>query len=166
MLLRLGRGLGQDSWGQALLAASLDSGCALVIDADALNVLAAAPGSLPPGAILTPHPGRGELFAWLHDGSGAGGSSRSCAGLGGAFCCCGGAEGAGSLIAAPGCLPCVIDAGNPGMAVAGMGDVLTGVIAALRAQGDSVFDAALFGALLHAAAGDLVARDGGTWFAA
>lgn len=110
--------------------------------------------------------GRGEPFAWLHDGSGAGGSSRSCAGLGGAFCCCGGAEGAGSLIAAPGCLPCVIDAGNPGMAVAGMGDVLTGVIAALRAQGDSVFDAALFGALLHAAAGDLVARDGGTWFAA
>lgn len=55
----------------------------------------------------------------------------------------------------------MIDAGNPGMAVAGMGDVLTGVIAALRAQGDSVFDAALFGALLHAAAGDLVARDGG-----
>lgn len=56
-VVALGPGLGQDSWGQALLAASLDSGCALVIDADALNVLAAAPGSLPPGAILTPHPG-------------------------------------------------------------------------------------------------------------
>ncbi|HHW4678313.1 MAG TPA: ADP-dependent NAD(P)H-hydrate dehydratase, partial [Xylella sp.] len=70
-------------------------------------------------------------------------------------------KGAGSVIAAPGGLPCLIDAGNPGMAVGGMGDLLTGVIAALRAQGYPAFDAALLGVLLHAAAGDRVVRDGG-----
>jgi tRNA threonylcarbamoyl adenosine modification protein YjeE len=55
----------------------------------------------------------------------------------------------------------VIGAGNPGMAVGGMGDLLTGVIAALRAQGMPAFDAACIGALLHASAGDEAARDGG-----
>ena len=65
------------------------------------------------------------------------------------------------LGAAPDHRPAVIDAGNPGMAVGGMGDLLTGVIAALRAQGQPAFDAACVGALLHAAAGDEAARDGG-----
>ncbi len=47
------------------------------------------------------------------------------------------------------------------MATGGMGDVLTGVIASAIAQGWSNFDAAVCGALLHAAAGDAAARDGG-----
>ena len=47
------------------------------------------------------------------------------------------------------------------MASGGMGDVLTGVVAALRAQGLAGFDAACAGALLHGAAGDAAARDGG-----
>jgi NAD(P)H-hydrate epimerase len=51
--------------------------------------------------------------------------------------------------------------GNPGMASGGMGDVLTGVVAALRAQGLPAFDAAVCGALLHAAAGDAAASEGG-----
>jgi NAD(P)H-hydrate epimerase len=55
----------------------------------------------------------------------------------------------------------VIGAGNPGMAVGGMGDLLTGVIASMRAQGLPAFDAACVGALLHAWAGDEAARDGG-----
>ena len=52
-------------------------------------------------------------------------------------------------------------AGNPGMAVGGMGDLLTGCIAALRAQGLDARDAAIAGALLHAVAGDAAARDDG-----
>src|SRR3546814_15615023 len=56
--------------------------------------------------------------------------------------------------------PVVVAAGNPGMAVGGMGDLLSGVIAALRAQGLDPFDAAACGALLHAVAGDDAARDG------
>lgn len=54
----------------------------------------------------------------------------------------------------------IICAGNPGMASAGMGDVLTGIISALWAQGLSGADAALYGAMAHAKAGDLAARQG------
>ena len=70
-------------------------------------------------------------------------------------------KGAGSIVAAPGCVPRVITAGTPGMAVGGMGDVLTGVIAALQAQGLAAFDAASCGALLHAVAGDAAVADVG-----
>ena len=74
-------------------------------------------------------------------------------------------KGAGTLIAAPN-LPASITAigvcvfGNAGMASGGMGDVLTGVIAALLAQGLSAFDAAEQGALLHGKAGDRAAAMG------
>ncbi|MCL1420868.1 DUF6691 family protein, partial [Enterobacter hormaechei] len=56
-------------------------------------------------------------------------------------------KGAGSIVAAPGQTPRLIAAGNPGMAVGGMGDLLTGIIAGLRAQGLSAFDAGAAGAL-------------------
>jgi NAD(P)H-hydrate repair Nnr-like enzyme with NAD(P)H-hydrate dehydratase domain len=67
-------------------------------------------------------------------------------------------KGAGTLVAAPGQATAVIDAGNPGMATGGMGDVLTGVIAALQAQRLPPFEAAVYGALLHGAAGDAAAK--------
>ena len=70
-------------------------------------------------------------------------------------------KGAGTVVAAPGSTPRVVGAGNPGMAVGGMGDVLTGVVASLRAQGLSAFDAASLGALLHAVAGDAAAAVAG-----
>ena len=69
-------------------------------------------------------------------------------------------KGAGTIVAAAGQAPRVLDAGNPGMAVGGMGDVLTGVIVALRASGMSAFDAASAGALLHSLAGDAAAQEG------
>ncbi|HWU70534.1 MAG TPA: NAD(P)H-hydrate dehydratase, partial [Pseudoxanthomonas sp.] len=69
-------------------------------------------------------------------------------------------KGAGSIVAVRGESLRVIGAGNPGMAVGGMGDVLTGVIAALRGQGLAAFDAASAGALLHSLAGDIAAEDG------
>src|SRR3546814_11141515 len=62
------------------------------------------------------------------------------------FGCVGVLKGAGTVVAAPGRIACIIDAGNPGMAVGGRGDVLTGVIAALRAQGLDASDAARCGA--------------------
>jgi NAD(P)H-hydrate epimerase len=67
-------------------------------------------------------------------------------------------KGAGTLVAAPGHTTAVIGAGNPGMATGGMGDVLTGVIAALHAQRLPPFAAAVYGALLHGAAGDAAAQ--------
>jgi NAD(P)H-hydrate epimerase len=69
-------------------------------------------------------------------------------------------KGAGTIVAAPQRTPCVVAAGNPGMAVGGMGDLLGGVIAALRAQGMEAFDAAACGTLLHATAGDAAVADG------
>jgi NAD(P)H-hydrate epimerase len=70
-------------------------------------------------------------------------------------------KGAGTLVAGPGSCVHVIEGGNPGMASGGMGDVLTGVIASLLAQGVSAIDAAVAGATLHAAAADAAAaRDG------
>ena len=68
-------------------------------------------------------------------------------------------KGAGTVVAS-GQATRIVGAGNPGMAVGGMGDLLTGIIASLRAQGLSAFDAASAGVLLHGLAGDAAAWDG------
>jgi ADP-dependent NAD(P)H-hydrate dehydratase / NAD(P)H-hydrate epimerase len=70
-------------------------------------------------------------------------------------------KGAGTLVQAAGDGLYVCDAGNPGMAVGGMGDLLCGVIAGLRAQGLEAAAAARIGVLLHARAGDSAAAQGG-----
>jgi NAD(P)H-hydrate epimerase len=69
-------------------------------------------------------------------------------------------KGAGSLIAAPDGRLAVCPWGNPGMASGGMGDLLTGIIGALLAQGCGAWQAACLGVGLHARAGDLAAREG------
>ncbi|HEX9795334.1 MAG TPA: ADP/ATP-dependent (S)-NAD(P)H-hydrate dehydratase, partial [Planctomycetota bacterium] len=66
-------------------------------------------------------------------------------------------KGAGTLLGAPGQAPWTNPTGNPGMATAGSGDVLTGVVAGLLARGLSAWDAARLGAWLHGRAGDLAA---------
>jgi ADP-dependent NAD(P)H-hydrate dehydratase / NAD(P)H-hydrate epimerase len=159
-VIAIGPGLGQGDWGKPLLQQVIAAGKPLVLDADALNLLAAASLPLPADAIITPHPGEAarllgstttevqrDRFAAAHE-------------LSTRYRCVAVLKGAGSIVAAPDRLPRVIAAGNPGMAVGGMGDVLTGAIAALRAQGLDAFDAASAGALLHAAAGDAAAADG------
>jgi NAD(P)H-hydrate repair Nnr-like enzyme with NAD(P)H-hydrate dehydratase domain len=70
-------------------------------------------------------------------------------------------KGAGTLIASSAAEPVqVCDRGNPGMATAGMGDVLAGVLGALVVQGNELERAAGAGVLLHAMAGDRAAADG------
>ena len=69
-------------------------------------------------------------------------------------------KGAATLVGAPGSRPWLCTAGNPGMASAGMGDALTGVIAALRAQGIDAESAAALGVAVHARAGDRATRGG------
>ena len=160
-VVALGPGLGQEAWGSGLHAALLEGDVPLVVDADALNLLAAQPRALRADTVLTPHPG--EAARLLSMSTAAVQAERRAAALAlcGRYRCVVVLKGAGTVVASPGHAPRIIDAGNPGMAVGGMGDVLAGVIAALRAQGLDAFEAACCGALLHGAAGDVAARDGG-----
>jgi NAD(P)H-hydrate epimerase len=159
-VIAIGPGLGQSDWGRALFAAALDADRPLILDADALNLLVKSPQELR-RAVLTPHPGEAARLLGVSSAqiqSDRLGAARNLAERNAVVVVL---KGAGTVVAAPGETPVVIGAGNPGMAAGGMGDVLTGTIAALHAQGLSAFDAACCGALLHAAAGDAAARDGG-----
>jgi NAD(P)H-hydrate epimerase len=160
-IIAIGPGLGQGAWGRAMLAAALAASKPLVLDADALNLLAAAPRALPAGTILTPHPGEAARLLDSDIASVQGDRNAAALALVQRYGAVVVLKGAGTIVAAPGRIPHVVAAGNPGMATGGMGDLLTGVIAALRAQGLDAFDAASCGALLHAHAGDLAAREDG-----
>ncbi|WP_258223796.1 NAD(P)H-hydrate dehydratase, partial [Stenotrophomonas sp. HMWF003] len=111
-------------------------------------------------AILTPHPGEAARLLAVDTATIQADRFAAAQALAERFHAVVVLKGAGSIIAAPGQLPRVIAAGNPGMAVGGMGDLLTGIIAALRAQGLDAFDAAASGALLHGLAGDAAASEG------
>ena len=120
-----------------------------------LNLLAGDPRNCPPAH--HPHPGSRACSQWR---LGQGDRCAAAARLVERFGCVVVLKGAGTVVAAPGQAPRVVAAGNPGMAVGGMGDLLTGCIAALRARGMPAFESACLGALLHAVAGDHAARDG------
>ncbi len=158
-VVAIGPGLGQGVWGQSLCQQALASSLPLVADADALNLLAVAPRKRADW-ILTPHPGEAarlwgtDTAAVQHD------RYAAVEHLSRRFGAVTVLKGSGSLIAAPGETTAVCTAGNPGMAAPGMGDVLTGVIAALVAQGLPLADAARMGVYVHASAGDLAARQG------
>jgi NAD(P)H-hydrate epimerase len=143
----------------------LASNKSLVLDADALNLLPemlrAKSTALPRDCVLTPHPGEAARLLEISTAQIQADRYATAQALATRYGCCAVLKGAGSIIAAPDETPVVIDAGNPGMAVGGMGDVLTGVIAALRAQHLSAFDAAVCGTLLHALAGDVAAGQDG-----
>ncbi len=157
----IGPGLGQQDWGLHLYERAVASGRPLLLDADALNLLSTKPFALPADAIITPHPGEAARLLGTTTADVQRDRFAAARALCERYSCVVVLKGAGSIVAAAHETPRVIAAGNPGMAVGGMGDVLSGVIAALRAQGINAFDAASCGALLHAAAGDAAAHEGG-----
>jgi NAD(P)H-hydrate epimerase len=156
-VLAVGPGLGQGDWGRTLFEAAAASGKPMILDADGLTLLAAHPRELPQ-AILTPHPGEAARLLGVDNAQVQADRFAAVEALAKTFNCVVVLKGAGTLVAAPGETTAVIGAGNPGMATGGMGDVLTGVIAALHAQDLPRFHAAVYGALLHGAAGDAAAR--------
>ena len=156
----LGPGLGQGDWGRALYRRALRANRPLVLDADGLNLLAAGDARPPAGSVLTPHPGEAARLLGTTVAQVQADRFTAAAELADRYDCVVVLKGAGSLVAAPGRRPRVIAAGNPGMAVGGMGDLLSGGIGALRAQGLDGFDAACCGSLLHAVAGDTAASGG------
>ena len=156
-VLAVGPGLGQGAWGRELLAASVATGKPVVLDADALNLLGTHPAKVPQ-AVLTPHPGEAGRLLGCSSADVQADRFAAAAAIAARYQAVVVLKGAGSLVAAPGRVPVVIGAGNPGMATGGMGALLSGVIASLLAQGLPAFEAAVAGALLHATAGDAAAR--------
>ncbi|MBR0087625.1 MAG: NAD(P)H-hydrate dehydratase [Lachnospiraceae bacterium] len=125
-------------------------------DADALNYLASLKEPLPLGdkILLTPH--EGEMARLLKTDSMTVHENRRESALkaAGMYKASVLLKGPDTLIFTPGREPAVNRTGNAGMARAGSGDVLSGMIGALLAQGMELFDAAVFGAWLHGEAGD------------
>lgn len=162
-VLVVGPGLGQSDWAAALLQQALASDLPLLLDADALNLLAAMP-ALPKRQnwVLTPHPG--EAARLLGTDTASIQADRFAAlekliELTGATVLL---KGAGTLVGSPGKRPpTLISFGNPGMATGGMGDVLSGIIGALLGQGLDTHNAASMGALTHAVAADYSAAEQG-----
>jgi NAD(P)H-hydrate epimerase len=159
-VIAIGPGLGRTSWASRALTAVLGSDRPLVVDADALNLLAAEGVTPRDNWILTPHPGEaGRLLgvsAQEVQRDRIGALARLTARCHGTVVL----KGAGTLVGAIGRTPGLCERGNPGMASAGMGDVLTGAIAAILAQCGDPWRAARVGVLVHALAGDAAARAG------
>lgn len=158
-VVAIGPGLGRGEWGRVLLKQVLSSHHPLVVDADALNLLAEA-AHKHGRWILTPHPGEAGRLLGTDTATVQADRYECVERIAERFDAVAVLKGAGSLVAAPGEATAVCTAGNPGMAAPGMGDVLTGVIAALLAQGLPLVTAARLGVYVHAAAGDLAARQG------
>lgn len=157
----LGPGLGRSDWSREIFARVIAESLPKVVDADGLNLLSENPDAVADGApwVLTPHPGEaarllGQTVAEVQADRFA--SARK---LQEGFDAVVVLKGAGSLIASRDRIA-LSTRGNPGMATGGMGDVLSGVIGGLLAQGFDLVNAAEAGVLIHGKAADLVARDG------
>ena len=157
-----GTGLGQTDWSGRMLSACLDSSRPLIIDADGLNLLASEfSGVKLPPAVLTPHPAEaGRLLGCSARDiqSDRVGTARELAKHCQAIVVL---KGCGTVIADPSGKYAICPFGNPGMATAGSGDVLAGIIGAMVSQGLALWDAALCGVLAHALAGDRAAAGAG-----
>ncbi|WP_068467671.1 bifunctional ADP-dependent NAD(P)H-hydrate dehydratase/NAD(P)H-hydrate epimerase [Candidatus Protochlamydia phocaeensis] len=160
----VGPGLGRSSQTASLLQAvmpHLEKPC--VVDADALTLFADQAFELPSQAILTPH--TGEMQTLLHR------TERLSIDLETLHTCQQYADqhgitlilkGAPTFIFHPGSPILVNPTGDPGMATAGSGDVLTGLLASLLSQGLSPRDAAAVGVYVHGLAGEYAAQARGT----
>lgn len=153
----IGPGTRENEWGQDLFNATCQHDAARVIDAGGLRLLATSNPKKYAHQILTPHPGEaaallGSTTAEIqHDRVAA--AKAICLRYGGVCVL----KGAGTVIAVNDQVR-ICDRGNPGMASAGMGDVLSGIIGALLAQGMTPEEAACSGVWLHAASADRAAE--------
>ncbi len=159
-VVTIGSGLGQSTWARWLLAHVMESDLPLVIDADALNLLAEGDDQSAGNWVITPHPG--EAARLLKTDPQTIERDRFCAidllheKFRGPVVL----KGSGTLIADTAGAVFVCDAGNPGMSSGGMGDVLAGVIAGLMAQDIEIDQATKMGVCLHATAADRAANSG------
>ncbi len=159
-VVAVGPGLGTSVWGRELFSALLEMDLPMVVDADALNLLANEK-AYRNNWVLTPHPGEAARMLGVDTAEVEADRFSAVRAIqmtyGGTVVL----KGAGSLICydEKGCIDVCGD-GNPGMAVGGMGDVLTGVLAGLLGQKISFYQAVKLGVCLHSSAADLAAEQG------
>lgn len=164
--LVIGPGLGASSRAAELLERAIASGSALLADADALNLLAANPAlqtalaRRPASSILTPHPLEAArlLGSTIADvqADRIGAARKLAASLNAHVV----VKGSGTVIAAPNGDAVINTTGNPALATAGTGDVLSGLCGGLLAQGWPLWEAALAGVWLHGMAADVLVTEG------
>jgi len=165
-VLVAGPGMGKSDSARKTLRAALAASVPIVLDADALNLIAAsralsaATGKRKQATIVTPHPAEaarllGEKTSRVQDDRVA--AARAIALR---YQCLAVLKGNGSVIAEPGGKFWINPTGNPGMASAGMGDALAGIVGALCAQGAAPLSALLAGTYLHGAAADALVAAG------
>lgn len=159
----VGPGLGQSADSErALLHLIEDCRVPMVLDADALNILARNPEylhRLPAGSVITPHPGEfARLFGYSDNTSDKLQKALSYAVSSGVTVVL---KGAYTVIIAPDGDLYFNSTGNSGMATGGSGDVLTGIVLSLLAQGYAAADAARVGVYVHGLAGDCAAKENG-----
>ena len=158
-VVAFGPGLGQSDWARELYEVLANSELPAVWDADALNLLATTPDKAAK-RIITPHPGEAATLLGRTAAEVQADRPSALEALAVKY---GGVtvlKGAGTLISSASDVPFICTAGNPGMAAPGMGDVLTGVVAAMLAQGMPLATAAAVGVEVHARAGDVAATAG------
>lgn len=156
----LGPGLGQSNWAKSLWRKVIATNKPLVIDADGLNLLAQKKLKKN-NWILTPHPKEAARLLGIDVSTVQKDRFAALKLLAEQYRGVVVLKGAGTLVRGSDDIVGVCIAGNPGMASGGMGDVLSGVIAGLLAQGGASLIAAELGVCLHAHAGDLAAKDQG-----
>ncbi len=158
----IGPGLSTDPETVELLNNLLpEIGCPMVVDADGLNGLARHPellSILKSETVLTPHPKEMSRLLGLKTEDILKNRIEAAAEFACKYALCLVLKGAASLIALPDGSVTINPTGNPGMATAGSGDVLTGIIASIIAQGVSSGEAAIAGTYLHGLAGDIFAE--------
>jgi len=165
-VLVAGPGMGKAAASAKALRAAIEAPVPLVLDADALNLigasraLASAVGKRKEATLMTPHPA--EAARLLGTSTRSVQSDRVAAArmIARRYRALALLKGNGSVIAEPGGRFWINPSGNPGMASAGMGDALAGIVAALAAQGAAPLDALLAGTYLHGAAADALVAAG------
>ncbi len=158
-VIAIGPGLGKSEWAKLLLARVLESKLPIVIDADALNLLAEEEQASK-SWVITPHPGEAARLLNMDTKTIQHDRFKSLRLLHEKFQGPVVLKGCGTLIADTKGEFFTCDAGNPGMSSGGMGDVLTGVIAGLIAQGIEINHATKLGVCLHGIAADRAAIRG------
>ena len=158
-VVAFGPGLGRSNWAGEIFSLLAQVDRAAVWDADALNWLAEAPQSMS-NRIITPHPGEAARLLGGDTAAVQANRRQALADLRERYGGVAVLKGSRTLVSGSSCAAWPCSAGNPGMASPGMGDVLTGITAALLAQGLALEDAAAVGVTAHAQAGDRAAVAG------